>query len=724
MQREITSRAVILISGFVLCFGWCRAAADVFADKAQIESLIESGKLADAQQKIEKLKADYAQDSQLPCALFWIGRKFEWSNRYDQAKDIYQQIIQNHPDDSYAPRARIGLPRIEVLTLVASKRFDQAQAALDKLLADFAGNPDLPGSLYWIAERYRWAEKDEKAKHLYQQIIQNYPDNAYALKARLALARQEVLSLIGSWNYGPAQKVLDKLVADFAGNPDLPEALYWIAREYGFTGAYQEAKNVFEQIAKEYPASTFADKARLGTAATEVCLLIVSDQIEASQTALEKLKNDFAAHPDLGEVLHEVAKAYDYQDSLKEARDLHSAVAAAYPDKEYGSLSAIDQAKVAIIELIDANNFTAAHTAIAEMRRDFANHPQLPDCLVSVAERCQERDETTLAAGLYQDVMDGYGDSAAAPLVCERLVHYYVEQKAYQDALSYALRLYEDWPDSEHAWYGLFTIGELNERMKASGLLGDEVDGLIQTCYQNVVMNYPDCFKAKYAAFRLAESALKKEDWTDVVKYNSFLLTKFEAGEEPAAVLYPLALGYDKLGRAEDALETYKLFIIKANTTDPRKNGVLQRITELESAPNNNAVSFIILPDAILSNVYGGCSGHFTCKKDLELSEYPCSTDYPQTPCSSRTTSVDCTFVGCNCKKEQKRCQEPWVNCNQHDCIDSVALQCGSVTCTMTGCKWETDPENPGSNTCQIRGPISQIECTNGSYVTCYLMSK
>jgi TolA-binding protein len=406
MRREVISRAIIFISAMVFSFACWRAAADVFADKAQIETLIESGKIANAQQKIEELKTHYAQDSQLPCALFWIGRKFEWSNKYDEAKDIYQQIIQNHPADSFAGRGRIGLGRLEVLTLVVSKRFDEAQAALDRLSADFAANPDLPGSLYWIAERYRWADKDDKANYLYQQVAQNYPDNPYAATARLALARQEISSLIDLRKFSPAQEAVDKLTADFSGNSGLPEALYWIAREYEWESEYEEANRLHKQILNQYPASKIAGEARLGIARTEADLLIIYGKTKEAQAVVGKIKADFAGRPELADTLYEIAKVYDYVDSLSNAYDLQSEIAADYPQTQYSPKASIHEARLAVFKLIDANDANAADAAVAQLEADFTGHEMLCDVLEKIAKRYDSAAFFTEAKAIYERIIN------------------------------------------------------------------------------------------------------------------------------------------------------------------------------------------------------------------------------------------------------------------------------------------------------------------------------
>jgi tetratricopeptide (TPR) repeat protein len=471
-QREIASRALILISGFIFLLGPAVASADLFADKAQIESLIQSGNLTEAHSQIEKLKSDYAQNSQLPCALYWIGRRYEWSNRTDEAKTVYQQvmrdysgneyaakcslslarqnvlsliisgeydsardavdklltdfanepalpetlywvarrygwsdryeeeknlyqkIIQDYPNDSFAYKARLGFARANVLSFILSQKFDQADATIDELTADFADHPDLPDALYWIAEGYRWAHRWEDAKDLYQKVVKNYPNSSAAGGARIGLAKVEVLALIAADNYAGAKKELHKLITTFVTNPDLPETLYWIAREYEWIGMYEDANGVYEQILRKYPDGAFADKARLGTAAMTVRLLIVSGQIEASRTALQDLKNKFAGHSELPATLRMIARSYEGADTYELASDVYQQTIETSPDGASENSTQLDIARMKVCSLIASEQFQPALSALSCLIADFNDHPDLAKTVLTIgAEYAEMADE-------------------------------------------------------------------------------------------------------------------------------------------------------------------------------------------------------------------------------------------------------------------------------------------------------------------------------------------
>jgi tetratricopeptide (TPR) repeat protein len=157
--------------------------------------------------------------------LYWVGRAFGYWERHEEEKDAYQRIIQNYPDNQYADRARLGFAKASVQSLIMSKDYNGAEEALDKMVTDFPEHPDLPESLYWIAERYEWSGRYEDAKRVHQQIIQNFPDSPFVSKAKFGYSKANVRSFIMSQDYDGAKQALDKLIVDFNDNPDLPRTV-------------------------------------------------------------------------------------------------------------------------------------------------------------------------------------------------------------------------------------------------------------------------------------------------------------------------------------------------------------------------------------------------------------------------------------------------------------------------------------------------------------------
>jgi len=154
--------------------------------------------------------------------------------------------------------------------------YNQSEEALDKLIADFSEHPDFPETLYWIAERYRWAREYEQAKNLYEQVMQDYPDSVYASRAELGLSTANFMSIFISQGDDQAEEALDKMVADFNDHPDLAKTIFVIGELY-YNNALGNAKEGLTDQAEANFARTISVWERIITQLPESKLTILQD---------------------------------------------------------------------------------------------------------------------------------------------------------------------------------------------------------------------------------------------------------------------------------------------------------------------------------------------------------------------------------------------------------------------------------------------------------------
>jgi TolA-binding protein len=464
MHRDIISRAVILVSVFVLWFAPYHAAGDILSTQQEIESLIEANKLTDAQTQIAQLKADYFQDPQLPEALYLIAERYRWQQKWEQANNLHNQIIQDYPDNPSASRANLGIARAGVLSLLVAEDYDGAQQALDELLADFTGHPDLPETLYWIAERYKWKQKHDKAISIHQQIVQNYPDSPFASKSRLGLVRTEILSLIENRQYEQADEAIETMLSDFAGHPDLPGTLYQIAECYRYSNKTDRTKELYQQIIQDYPNSSNAVRARLGQAKLEVLSLIDLRKFGPAEKALDKLISDFAGQPDLPETLYWIAEDFRWSEQYEAAKSTYQRIIEGYPASSYASKARLSFSQANICSLISLGQIEEAQAAIENLKTEFAGRPDLPDVLYTIALRLEWSNNYGQAKTAYEQVpKQSSGGSSEIDVqldiarmnVCSLIA--FQQFQAAQSALNGLIADFNDHPDIVET---VLTIGE------------------------------------------------------------------------------------------------------------------------------------------------------------------------------------------------------------------------------------------------------------------------
>jgi len=130
---------------------------------------------------IDELTADFAGHPDLAQALYRIARQYEQRPRnYHKAKSIYQAIVNDFPDSEHGLKAELNVSKINVILRIESGEDSDAESAIDSLIADSNDFQRLPGALYRIAEKYRRAGQYADANDIYQEIIEQYPDDSGA----------------------------------------------------------------------------------------------------------------------------------------------------------------------------------------------------------------------------------------------------------------------------------------------------------------------------------------------------------------------------------------------------------------------------------------------------------------------------------------------------------------------------------------------------------------
>ena len=414
--------------------------------KLDILSLIQSEDNGSAQTKIDSLIANFSEHPYLAEVLYDFACVYEWSGKYEEAKGIYEKIIQQCAGSSYAQKAQIDVQKVEILYWVDRGDDSEAQAAIDTLIGGFSGNSYLPEALYCIAVRYEWtAKKYEKAKNVYQQVIQHGPDSSSVNKARLDIPRLQIQSLIDADNIKGASAATDKLITDFAGDSYLPDVLYHIAIKYEDSGKFGEAKSAYRRVAQQCPDSSFATKARLKIPKVEILSLLDAGNNSEALSVVDKF---IAEHPNNTHLTWIVSQIVEWCD--KKARNLE------------------DEGLADESQYYFQNAVTVGEKVINELPGDPYMIPQIYSCV-------------------------GLG---------------YRKLGQYEKSIDYYLKVIDDYPEHYFARSSMLQIGRNYQSLKNSGAMSaSEADLKTKAAYELLVDTYPASGVAGIASSWLSQYA-------------------------------------------------------------------------------------------------------------------------------------------------------------------------------------------------------------------------
>jgi TolA-binding protein len=248
-------------------------------------------------------------------SLYSSANQFEEEKFDGDAKVLYQRVLETYPDSEVAAGARLHSSRYSVLSLIASGNDAAAQTEIAAIRTGFPNHPDLPWYLYGIGNQYEELKRNDDAKAIYQEIIQQYPNSPVIDNARVHFSKYKILSFIDSGNDAAVQSEIAEIITAFPNHPDLTWFYLTAADKYEMKRKYRESKGIYEQIVRQFSDSSFLpgtkfgfnSYARLQLARFAICTLADSS-IESADSALLKMKSDFATNPMLTDAIFRTAE--------------------------------------------------------------------------------------------------------------------------------------------------------------------------------------------------------------------------------------------------------------------------------------------------------------------------------------------------------------------------------------------------------------------------------
>jgi TolA-binding protein len=371
----------------------------------------------------------------------------------EKADRLYEYVTGMWPADAIWADMRTAFTRI------ADGNDADAQAAVDKLLTDFAQNQHLPVALYEISKLYSRFGRQDQAGKLRDHVINRWPTHKYTMWALMDVARLNV----DLGNTELAEAAIDKLKADFSGSDDITGAVSCIAHEYLNCEKYAKGLALCQYILKTLPETPDTMWAQAGIAVANIGL----GNMQAAEAATQKLITDFSGHERLAEAVYDVAYRHQNLGHYEKAKHLYQQVLQTWPQWDNLTSAKIGLVRSHIALGENATAEAVVNGLVAKLDKDFPSGSDLP----------------TRAAEGYYYAGDCY----------QKLAKYTRSLQCYR-------RVSDDCPDYEYAWNALFLVGNNLEELKKSGVIPKaEADPVIKVTYEQLLEKHPRCPVAKIA---------------------------------------------------------------------------------------------------------------------------------------------------------------------------------------------------------------------------------
>ncbi len=193
------------------------------------------------------------------------------AQRYDSANDQFNLVEQNYPYSTWAVNAQL----MQGYTQYLQNKYTDAIGTLDRFIQLHPTHRDVAYAYYLrslcyyeqIADISRDQRGTQLAMNALQEVVNRFPDSAYARDARLKidlcndhLAGKEME--IGRWYQGQhlyeaAIGRFQRVVDDYQTTNHVPEALHRLTEVYLILGLKEQARKTASVLGYNYPGSSW-----------------------------------------------------------------------------------------------------------------------------------------------------------------------------------------------------------------------------------------------------------------------------------------------------------------------------------------------------------------------------------------------------------------------------------------------------------------------------------
>ena len=195
------------------------------------------------------------------------------SQRYATATDQFDAVEQNYPYSTWAVNAQL----MQGYTQYLQNHYTEALGTIERFIQLHPAHRDIAYAYYLralcyyeqIADISRDQKGTEAAMNALQEVVNRFPDSAYARDARLKidLCRDHLAGKemeIGRWYedqhlYEAAIGRFQRVVDDYQTTNHVPEALHRLTEIYLILGLKDQAKKTAAVLGYNYPGSEWYD---------------------------------------------------------------------------------------------------------------------------------------------------------------------------------------------------------------------------------------------------------------------------------------------------------------------------------------------------------------------------------------------------------------------------------------------------------------------------------
>jgi TolA-binding protein len=297
-----------------------------------------------ARRSLERFVKSYPDEARVGEATLFLGKSQFGLGEFQTALESFKKAQRFSPPPGKPEEARFW----EAETLFRLKRYPEARAAYDALLASNAAAPVAPDAMYGLAWSELELKRPERAAAAFRQLLEAWPDSPLAPSATFYLAR----ALVELKKPGEAVPLLAPFAARYPGHGLAPEAQYLLGSSRLSAGKTAEGLRDLREFIAAHPRHELATAARRAIAeallkqgnkselAREYQALITQSpptaeglydagviaqhlgRLKDAETAWQRVRGEFRVHPLATRASLDLAQGAFKRNQFKEAAAL------------------------------------------------------------------------------------------------------------------------------------------------------------------------------------------------------------------------------------------------------------------------------------------------------------------------------------------------------------------------------------------------------------------
>lgn len=331
-------------------------------------------------------------------------------------------------------------------------------------------------------------------------------------------------------------------------------ALYESAGNYEAQKEFQKAKEIYRQIAEQYPSDPLASESQINLSKMDILTAITKGEIQQAQALTDNLIADFSINPYCYKALYGIANRFENTRNYTKAKQLYQQITNLFAACPYFETARISAVRCYVIDLIESGS--DAQQAINTMASDFNQNPDLAKSLYHIANRYEYAKKYDNAIETYRLVIEKCPQTkyATDAQVDIRKINILSAIESGNDSAADIDNLCNDFVGNSAVPGALYNIAKKYESCKSHCF-----DDKSKPVYQKIVQLFPDASYAIKAKLDFAKMEILEAIWSgkdDRNQINKFVNDFADNPYLPAA-LNTIAERYGEIKKFDKARDVY-----------------------------------------------------------------------------------------------------------------------------------------------------------------------